>query len=190
MPIRRKKKPLVVVFVGEKLSGKELAARYLVSLYGFTSLRFSKILVDILDRLYLPVSRVNEVSLVGALRERFGGGVLAEVLKREIESARLSRVVLDGMRHPAEFEVLKKLPGFLLVYLTAPLEVRFKRARARGEKAGERHFTLDEFKREEKLPTEVYIRGLGRRAKVKLVNSGTLRELYRQIDERIGQRYL
>ncbi len=181
---------MVVVFVGEKLAGKEVASHYLQRRHGFVSYRFSKILVDILDRLHLPVSRVNEVALVGGLRERFGGGVLAQVIAAEIKMRKQKRVVLDGMRHPAEFEALKKLPGFLLVYLTAPLELRFKRARARGEKVGERNFTLAEFKREESLPTEVFIRGLGRKAKVKLVNSSTLPELYQQIEDKVIKPYL
>jgi dephospho-CoA kinase len=116
--------------------------------------------------------------------------VLAQVIAAEIKSAKQRRVVLDGMRHPAEFEVLKKLPGFLLVYLTAPLELRYRRARSRGEKAGERNFTLQEFKREEALPTEAFIRSLGRKAKVKLTNAGSLPDLYRQIEERIVKPYL
>jgi len=116
--------------------------------------------------------------------------VLAEVIKAEIARTWQRRVVIDGMRHPAELEVLKGLPGFLLVYLTAPLELRFRRARTRGEKVGERNFTVEQFKREEKLPTEVFIRGLGRRAKVRLINSGTLPELYKQIEEKIVKLYL
>ncbi len=184
------KRPAIIVFVGEKLAGKEMAARYLKERHGFLSLRFSKILVDILTRLHLPVTRVNEMNLVGGLRERFGSGVLAEVLKQEIELTRLKRVVLDGMRHPAELEVLKKLPGFLLVYLTAPLEIRFRRARARGEKVGESRFTLQDFKREEKLVTELFIRRMGRAAHVKLANDGTLKQLHQQIEEKIVQKYL
>lgn len=184
------KRQTIIVFVGEKLAGKEMAAHYLVEQRGFVSLRFSKILVDILTRLHLPVTRVNEVNLVGGLRERFGSGVLAEVLKHEIQSSKLKRVVLDGMRHPAELEVLKKLPGFLLVYLTAPLEVRFRRARARGEKVGESRFTLQDFKREEKLVTEVFIRRMGRAAHLRLTNDGTLRELHQQIEDKIVHKYL
>lgn len=186
----RPKKQLIIVFVGEKLAGKEVAARYLTQKYGFQSLRFSKILVDILERLHLPVSRVNEMNLVGGLRERFGSGVLAEVFKHEIEHNKMKRVVLDGMRHPAELEVLKKMPGFVMVYLTAPLEVRFRRAKARGEKAGESRFTFDDFKREEKLVTEVFIRRMGRAAHVRLVNDGSLKHLHDQIEAKIVAKYL
>lgn len=184
------RKPLIIVFVGEKLAGKEVASHYLTRRHGFVGYRFSKILVDILARLKLPTTRLNEVNLVGGLRERFGGAVLAEVIKAEIVERGERRVVIDGMRHPAELEVLKGLPGFLLVYLTAPLELRFRRARARGEKVGERNFTVTEFKREENWPTEVFIRALGRKAKVRLTNSGTLPELYKQIEEKIVKVYL
>lgn len=190
MPQRRYKKPIAIVFVGEKLAGKEVAARYLIKHHNFKGLRFSSIVVDLLDRLHLPITRVNEMNLMGGLRERFGGGVLAQVIKQEIEQNKFKRIVIDGARHPAELEILKKLPGFLLVYLTAPFELRYKRAVSRGEKVGESKFTLDDFKREEKLPTEVFIKQMGRKAKVKLVNAGPLTDLYEQIEEKIVKKYL
>jgi dephospho-CoA kinase len=187
---RRYKKSIAIVFVGEKLAGKEVAARYLTKHHNFKGLRFSKIVVDLLDRLHLPITRVNEMNLMGGLRERFGGGVLAQVIKQEIEQNKLKRIVIDGARHPAELEILKKLPGFLLVYLTAPLEIRYRRALARGEKVGESKFSLDYFKREEKFPTEVFIKQMGRKAKVKLINAGPLADLYKQIEEKIIVKYL
>ena len=183
-------KSVVVVFVGEKLAGKEVASRYLVKRRSFAGYRFSKILVSILNQLKLPISRVNETNLAGALRERFGSGVLAETIKSLIQASGRRRVVIDGLRHPAELESLRRLPGFLLVYLTAPLEVRFKRALRRHERVGEGNFTLQDFKREERLPTEVFIHNLGRKAKVKLVNDTGLKELYRQIEEKIVKSYL
>jgi len=186
----KNKRPLVVVFVGEKLAGKEMASRYLIKKHKFTGFRFSKILVDILGRLHLLVTRVNESNLIGALRERFGGGVLAQVIKEEISSHKLKRVVIDGLRHPGELDILKKLPGFLLVYLTSPLEIRYRRALARSEKVGEGSFTLDQFKHEEKLPTELFIKRMGRTARVKLENNGTLADLYKQIEEKIINKYL
>lgn len=187
---KKKAHPVVVVLVGEKLSGKEEASRYLVRNYGFTSYRFSKALVDILERLHLPLLRAHEMNLAGALRERFGSGVLAEAIKAEIVKKKIKRVVIDGMRHPAEFEILKSIPGFLLVYLTAPLDIRYQRARKRGERVGEATFSRDEFKREEKWVTEIFIRRIGSRAAVKLVNDGSLAKLHKQIEEKIVKKYL
>ena len=192
-PLRRSRgttSPVVVVFVGEKLSGKEQAAQHLVKKYGFHGYHFSRILTDILQRLHLPVSRVNQMHLVGALRERFGGGVLAEVIKQDILKHGYKRVVLDGLRHPAEYDALKALPGFLLVYLTAPLNVRYQRARQRREKVGEHRLSLQDFKREEKLVTDVFISKLGHKAKVKVVNEGSLSELYRKLEEELVKPYL
>lgn len=180
---RLSKKPLVVVLVGEKLAGKEEAAKYLCKKYGFNNYHFSRILTDILLRLRLPTSRVNQMHLVGALRERFGGGVLAQVIKADIKNKGYKRVVLDGLRHPAEFDCLKNLPGFLLVYLTAPVNLRYQRAKHRREKTGEHKFSLADFKREEKFVTEIYINRLGKKAKVRLVNDGTLTELHKKIDD-------
>lgn len=181
----RKKKMLVLTLVGEKLSGKEVTANYLVKKHGFRQYRFSKILDDILRELSLPVSRVNEFNLVGALRERFGGGVLAEAIKAKIISSKNLKIVIDGLRHPAELESLKLLPGFKLVYITAPLDIRYQRALKRGEKAGESKFSLSDFKAEERLSTEQYINKMGRRAEIKLVNQTDLADLFKQIEVKI-----
>lgn len=180
-----KLKQLILVLVGEKLSGKEVTARYLAKKYGFKQFRFSKILDDILLELGLPTSRINEFNLVGALRERFGGGVLAEAIKSKIIKTRAKKVVIDGMRHPAELEALKLMSGFKLVYITAPLDIRYQRALQRGEKAGESKFSLADFKSEEKLSTELYINKMGRRANFKLVNNADLKDLYNQIEIKI-----
>jgi len=187
---QRKFKSLVVVFVGEKLAGKEMAACYLARRHGFANYRFSLILDDILGRLGLKVSRLNEMNLAGALRERFGASVLAEAIRSSIRQRGLRRVVVDGLRHPAELDLLKSVPGFMLVYLTAPLEVRYRRALQRKEKAGESRFSLADFRREEKLPTEVFIHSLGRKTKVRLDNSGTLKDLYQQIEDKIVRKYI
>lgn len=181
----RTPKRSVVVLVGEPLAGKEIASQYLVRRHHFVSFRFSKILNDILARLRLPISRPNQTALANALRERFGGGILAEVIKQEIERGRHARVVIDGMRNPAEYEILKRVSGFLLVYLTAPLAVRYQRVHARREKVGEHRFSLEDFKRDEKLPNELFIGKLGRKAKVKIVNDASVAELYRRLEHEV-----
>ncbi|MFA4936877.1 MAG: hypothetical protein WC575_01090 [Patescibacteria group bacterium] len=185
-----KTKKIISVLVGEKLSGKEMVSKYLVKRYRFKSFRFSKIVVDILNRLHLPITRVNEMNLMGGLRERFGGGILAEVLKFRLEGTTGNKFVIDGLRHLGEYEILSKIPGFLLVYVTASLATRFKRAKARSEKVGEAHFNIEQFKREENLPTEVYIKRLGKKASIKLINENTLGELYKQIENKIISRYI
>jgi dephospho-CoA kinase len=181
----RKAKQLILVLVGEKLSGKEMASKYLVHKYKFTSYRFSAWLVKILDILGLPITRVNEMNLISALRERFGGGVLAETLKNIIIKQKKARVVIDGLRHPGEYDILKTLPGFRLVYVTASLATRYQRAKKRGEKVGENKFTLQEFKQEEKLPTEIYIKRLGHKADVKIENNSSLNDLYKQLEDKV-----
>ncbi|MFH1867182.1 MAG: hypothetical protein ABIJ81_03845 [Patescibacteria group bacterium] len=184
---KNKVKKIILVLVGEKLSGKEMVSRYLVKHYGFVSFRFSKILVDILKIINLPVTRVNEINLISGLRERFGAAILAEVIVEKIRRGIKRRVVIDGLRHPAEYDVLSKLPGFKLVYITAGLQTRFARAKARGEKVGETHFTLQQFKREEKMPTEIYIKRLGKRAQVKIINEGSLNNLYSEIKKKLSK---
>lgn len=182
-------KPVIIGIVGEKLSGKDLVTQYLVKKGKFASFRFSYYLDSILEKLHIEVSRANEANLAGALRERFGGEVLAEAIKAEIIKNNFNRVIIDGVRYSAEVETLKTLPGFNLVYVTAPLNIRYERARLRGEKAGEQKFSFSEFQSEERLETELYIKRLGKKAKIKLVNDSSLDNLYKEIDKKIIKKY-
>ncbi|HCU48169.1 TPA: hypothetical protein DIC39_03915, partial [Patescibacteria group bacterium] len=176
---------IVVGIVGERLSGKGQVAAYLSKKYKFKVLKFSETIDKILEVLHLPNSRANEANVIGGIRERFGGGVLAEALLGEINAKKYKKVVVDGLRHPAELEKMRRLPNFVLVYITANLKTRYQRGLKRDQKAGESKLSYDEFKNESRLATEIYIDRLGKKAKVKLINEGTLPQLYKQVDQKI-----
>lgn len=176
-------KPKIVVgLVGERLAGKGQAAQYLARKFGFNVLTFSDPIAQILSVLHLPKSRVNLANMIGGIRERFGGAVLAETLLSEIMRKKYKKAVVDGLRHPAELERMQKVSNFILLYITASLKTRYQRALKRGQKTGESKQSYSEFKNESRLPTEVYIARMGKKAKVKLVNEGTLAQLYKEID--------
>lgn len=77
----------------------------------------------------LDASRESLIATGQRLRAERGPGVLAELL---LESLRDRLVVVDSIRHPAEVEVLRRLPRFLLLGVDAAAEVRWQRAVLRG----------------------------------------------------------
>jgi len=181
-------KPKIVVgLVGERLAGKGQVAQYLSKKFKFKVLTFSEPITKILAVLDLPNSRANLANMIGGIRERFGGDVLAETLLFEIMSKKYKKAVVDGIRHPAELERMQKVSNFILLYITASLKTRYQRALKRGQKAGESKQSYSEFKNESRLPTEVYIARMGKKAKVKLVNEGTLAQLYKEIDHNFAK---
>lgn len=179
---------MIFGLTGEKLAGKGTAAEYLRQKYEAKKYRFSQIIDDLLARLYLPNSRDNEITIIQALREKFGIEILAHVLKKDIEKDQPKLGVIDGIRFWEEVRILKTLPDFVLVYLSAPLEQRFDRCLKRGEKADDSTMTLDKFKATETAPTERFIPEIGATAQEKIDNNGTLEEFYQKIDQ-LCQKY-
>src|SRR5262249_44423717 len=79
-----------------------------------------------LERRGLPPTRENLIAIGNELRSVGGAAVLAERIRPRLDA----RDVVDSIRNPAEVETLRRLPGFLLIGVSAPLEVRFSRAGA------------------------------------------------------------
>lgn len=175
---------MVIGFTGPKLSGKGTAAGYLVQKFGAKTYSMSGILTDIANRLHLENSRANLIAIVTGLRAQFGKDVLAKTLYQDILEANDKLAIIDGIRMSDEVEIFSKLPGFQLFYVDAPVEVRFARAKNRGEKVGESTMTFEEFAKEEHAQTEVEIQGLKSRA-THIFNATDIESFHKQLDEYI-----
>lgn len=175
----------VIGILGEKFSGKDETANYLVKKYGAFHVRFSHPLDEILNSLSLPVSRRNEIDLGRGLRQVFGEHVLLNAIVERVKKSGSELVVVNGIRYD-EFAPIKDL-GALMVYVTAPAELRFTRFQTRQEKADDASMDFGQFLEQEKEWTERDIPSLGQQADFKLENTGSLDELYKKIDEIISR---
>ena len=171
---------MLIGLVGEKFAGKDAAANYLVKQYGAEHLRFSHILDEILNILNLPVSRRNEIDLGLGLRKIFGGSVLGPALLRRAAKSTAGMVVINGIRMD-ESEPVKKA-GAKIIYITAPIELRFQRYQQRHEKTDDGVMSFNQFINQEQELTEIGIPDLGKQADFKIDNIGSLEELYKKID--------
>lgn len=88
--------------------------------------------------------RLQETSL--AFRKRFGQGVWAKRVTKKIKAFRGRFFVVDDFRNLAEVREFKHAFGknFVLIAVSAPLRVRFKRAVARARESEKK--TFEEFK--------------------------------------------
>ena len=75
----------------------------------------------------LTTGRDDLIATGNDLRRKGGPGVLAERMLARL----VGRDLVDSIRNPAEVEVFRRLPRFTLVGVTAPIEVRYRRARGR-----------------------------------------------------------
>ncbi len=168
---------IIIGLVGEAASGKGTVASFLNDKYGASTHTFSRSMKDCLVRLYLPLSRENMSKFSTLTRQAFGEDLFAHVVAGDCERDEHSIIVVDGIRLKADMVALKRFSGFHLIYVTAPIETRWQRARNRGEKAGESEMTLEDFKREELLPTELAIKAIGEGAEFTIDNGGRIDDL-------------
>jgi len=173
---------LVIGLAGRIGSGKGTVAKHLMRKKGAEQFVYSDILSDVLKRLALPVTRPNLQHLGEALRESLGDDVLVNAMEADIKHARAEMRLIDGVRYVNEVEMLRTFPHNKLIFIDAPLEIRYRRAKKRAEK-GEESLTLEEFKDREKAATEREIDQVEKMADYTLDNSGTIEELYEKIDQ-------
>ncbi len=175
---------MIIALTGEKLAGKTTAADYFVHAHKASSYRFSAPLTDILKRLHQENSRANLVQIGTVLRTVFGDDMLARVLYKDLQNNNLNELhIVDGMRYMAEYEVLRSLPDFTLVYITASLEERYNRIKDRVEKADEVNMSFNEFSRRESDATEAGIVDLSKIASHIIENNSSLEDFYAKLEE-------
>jgi dephospho-CoA kinase len=130
---------LVIGITGRNCAGKDTLAD-LLEARGFERHSLSDAIRAELRSRGQEITRDALIRLGRELREAEGPAVLAERMKRMIET---DRVALVSVRSPAEIESLRQLDRFVLVSVAAPVDVRYERELARGrEGAGG---TLEDF---------------------------------------------
>ncbi len=175
---RSDRSPVILGLTGPNAAGKGEAARVLKSL-GFAYHSLSDIIREEALARGLTTGRDHLIFMGNTLRREGGPGVLAERILPRLGS----RDVVDSIRNPSEVEVLRRLPRFTLIGVTAPVEVRYERAKARTGR-GDALQSLEAFAAKEaeentKDPTAQRLDATLALADHVLVNDGSL-ELIRE----------
>jgi len=174
---------LILGLAGEMGSGKGTVAEYLGEKYGGKTHRFSTMLRDILDRLYLPQSRENMQKISTNLRLIFEEDLLARVMSDDVKKDSNDLVVIDGVRRVADIKYLREIPHFKLIYVEADIEKRYERIHGRGENADDLNKTFEQFKKDQEDESESQIKELKGVTDFLINNNGSFDDLYKQIDE-------
>lgn len=180
---KKTKEKIIIGLSGEIASGKDTVAEYLVKKYHSQTISFSQPLRDILDRLYLPVNRINMANLGIVLREKFGQDLLAKIMTQEIKASSKNIICLPNIRLNSDIMEIKKLKNFILIGLAAEPKTRYQRIIKRSQNTDDKNKTWAQFLKDSKLSTETEIRKISQTAKFKIDNNGSYKNLYAQIDE-------
>jgi dephospho-CoA kinase len=172
--------PVVVGLTGPNASGKGEAARILRAL-GFAYHSLSDIVREEARALGRTEGRDDLILTGNELRARGGPGVLAERLLPRLGT----RDLVDSIRNPAEVDVLRRVPGFRLLGITAPMPVRYERARkrtGRGDALGSLEaFAAKEREGESDDPARQRLGATFRMADAVVDNGGSLDDLERAL---------
>jgi len=175
-------KKIILGFVGEISSGKGTACQYLKEKYNAPSYRFSTMLRDILDRLYLDINRKNMQNLSKIIRDEFGQDTLAKVIAEDVKNDPAKIITVDGIRRLPDIKYLREIDGFYLIYLTADQKIRYNHIIARSENIDDQNKTFEQFKKDEQAEAEQQIKETASTADFTIKNNGTFKELYQELE--------
>lgn len=174
---------IIIGLVGENAAGKGTVSAYIAEKYDVEWLKFSTPLRNILNRLHKEVSRENLNELATNLRKTFGENFLIKTLITDIKKSKKNIVILDGIRKISEYNDLKKINGFKLIFIKADQKIRYKRLLERNEKTCDTKKTWEEFKNDDKRSADKDSASVGKNADYIIDNSDLISDLRKQIDE-------
>lgn len=184
------KKPehkIIIGLVGEMASGKDTIADYLAKKYGSKTISFSQPLRDMLDRLYLPQTRMNMANLGIIIRRQFGQDILAKAIASEIKASHAKIVCLPNIRLESDMVHIKKFKNFILINVSTEAKIRYQRIIKRSQNPDDKTKTWEQFILDSKIPTETKIRKIAKKAKYSIDNNSNYKNLYSQIDTVIAK---
>lgn len=173
----------IIGLTGLNASGKGTSADFLKE-KGYVYFSLSDIVREEASALGLDHSRENLICTGNKLRDEGGPSILAKRIVKKINTLALDKAVIDSIRNVKEIEELKKLPGFFLIGVDAPVETRFERSKNRGRIGFEK--TLKDFieieqKENSSDPNKQQLFECLKNADVIILNDGTVTELHKKI---------
>lgn len=173
---------IILGFVGDLAGGKGTICKYLKEKYGVNSYRYSTMLRDVLNRMYIPESRENLQLISKILRENFGQDLMSKVIADDVANDSKQLVAVEGIRRPTDITYLEKMPGFNLIYITAEPKTRWERLVKRAENPGDNEKSFEQFLTDEQAEADKLIKELGTKAKYTINNNGDFEEFYKQME--------
>ena len=178
-------KPYIIGVSGTVSSGKDSVANYLVEKYGFKKITLSNYLRAEARERGLSCDRDSLRKLQKKLRKEHGDDYLIKKVIDTIQKKdhmKMKNVVIVGLRTVIETKLAKEKLKAKIILVDADPFVRYKRAKARRRKGFAK--TYEQFLYEEALENaEFDFHKTKKMANFKIDNSGSIKEMEKQIDK-------
>lgn len=176
-------KKIILGVVGEIGSGKTTVTEYIKKKYQAQSFKFSDMLRDILNRLYLAETRENMQILSTVLRKNFSEDIMSKVIMQDAQNCQNKFIITEGIRRPSDTVYLKRLKNFYILAIETKASLRYQRLVKRSENPDDQNKTWLEFKKEAQAEAEQEIKKVAQEADFTVDNNGSFDVLYQQIDQ-------
>ncbi len=177
---------LVIGLAGERYSGKTTFVRILEDLvkpHTFGQISYEEILRNLLRFVFAKPPQSNFPKFAAELERHYGKGTITTTVRDSMLRASFEVMVFNGLRFNGDAEMIKdNFRSYLLVYVTANLNIRWGRARKLGAREGEDEVTFEQFLADERSYAEASVPEMGASADfVKIVNERSPEDFRRQI---------
>ena len=168
---------MIIGVSGFIASGKTTVCE-LIAKHGFKFISLSDILREECRKKGIEPKRENLRKMGDKLRKKHGKGALARIALEKIKKEG-GNWVIGSVRLKEEAELIKKAGG-ILIFVYAPLEVRYRRAVERGRRKYE---SLEDFRKEDEQDRTLGIDEVMKIADFIIVNDSSLEELEKNVEE-------
>jgi len=173
---------MIIGISGTFGSGKDTIAR-LFEERGFQHESTSDILRDKLRENKIPLTQPNLHHFSNVFAKELGGEFLS---KAAVGRKKDKDLVVSGVRSPGDVKYLKSLSDSFLLFVNAPIEVRYKRIVDRARE-GENKISFSEFKTREEREIKGFdvqnITFCKESADYLIENSGSLNEAEKKVED-------
>ena len=175
----------IIGITGTIGAGKGVIVSYLQS-RGYEHFAVRDFILEEVRKRGLPEVRDSNVIVANDIRKSHSPSYIVECLyDRAVKSGH--DAVIESIRNPGEAVWLKSQPNFKLISVDAPVETRYKRILSRNGSFD--NVTFEQFVEHNRRemssvdPSAQNIEACMAMADIKLINDGTLDELYAKVDE-------
>jgi len=179
----KKNKQIIIGLTGQISSGKGEIAKYAVKKYKASTHRYSTMLRNVLDRLYIEKSRANLCALSEFIRTNYGEDTMAKVIIHDIKKDKHKVIIIDGIRRLMDIKYLRPMKNFKLIKIVVDPEIRYERLKKRNENNGDNKKTYKQFLADQKKEAESQVLAVIKKADIEITNNGTWEEFYSQIEK-------